>query len=169
MNALAEVTAASPVITEYYQTLLEKAPDPIKEELVSLAYLLIGTLGVDERKAAFVCVDRTARVFAPLILEVGSMPDRAQALRRLKPVTCEASAEQAMDTIPPEWAWPPREGGKASPAYSAWDACWSLTKPINEDIHLTEAAWRTAEAAAGAKDFAGGIQLFKDLCAMLRD
>ena len=182
MNALAETTAASPVITEYYQTLLVETQEPYKSELVSLVYLLIGTCGVSEQKAVYLCADRACRVFVPKALREAGLVDDAEELEQLKAIVCKETADYAADYAATAasnaaYAAYAASNAAATAAYasanaayaSARSAAWSAVNAANAAYATARSARFAAHAAYRSGCWSEAIQLFKDLCALPRE
>ncbi len=186
MNALADITAASPVITTYYQIIYKAAPWSVKEELASMIHLLIGTCGVSDQTAAFLCADRACRVFAPAQLRTAGFEKEAEKVESSAEINSRATslaatkedcgaayasnAYAANAAFSAAYAADAANAAAYSAAYSADYA--AATAALPAAANATNAAYYAAMAAtpdnADPINWPTAIQLFKDLCALPR-
>ena len=178
MSTLAETTAASLVVTKYYQTLFDEAPESVKQELISLTYLMIGTCGLDDLEAAYLCADRACRVFVPKALREAGLAEEAEKLEKLEEINSEATAYAASRAAYDARSAYATNAAAWSARYAARYAARSATNAAATNAAAADvAAWsvRSARSAASSAATARSaawpeaIQLFKDLCALPRE
>ena len=195
MNALTDITAASPVALEYYQRLYKAAPWSVKEELASMIHLLIGTCGVSDQTAAFLCADRACRVFAPAQLRTAGFEKEAEKVESSAEINSRATslaatkedcgAAYASNAYAANAAFSAAYAADAANA-AAYSAAYPDSASYAASAYAANAAYAAAYAANAANaayyaamaatpdnadpiNWPAAIQLFKDLCALPRD
>jgi hypothetical protein len=130
----------SPVLGTFGRSLNDCLPDALRQELLPLAPLMVGTAGdgLDEVRS-YMALDWLVRTYTPAWLDLAGLTGEAQALRDLRRIVDLVSAEAAGPVV--------RDGrAKAAAARdAARDAAGAAARDAARD-----AAWDAARAAARA-------------------
>ena len=159
----------SPLLIDYGQKLNDEMPDALRQELVPLIPMLVGTRGdvVTEGLRAAMLTNWYIREHLPALLRHADLPQQADALAALPAVT-EENAQAAVTAVQDAaWdvraAWAARDAWDAWAAWDAWDARDAWAARAARAAWDARAAWAaTFDLTAQARAKAQGIELTGD-------
>ena len=138
-------SCACPVLGAYGRALNDTLPDDLRQDLVPLVPMLVGSRGdkATEERRGLMAMDWMIRTYTPTWLRLAGLNDEAAALEALPEIVDTRGLEGSLDALNDA------RRGAAAAWDAVWDAAWDAVWDAARDA-ARDAAGAAARDAAGA-------------------